>query len=355
MATCVIRTGSMARPLPLLLEVSFPGVVWWKARALSRWPFSRRGVETFSFAHSQFFERQAGAPRRVTKLTRRAQVSSSCIAREATEDVMLWEGRGRRSSISRSQSDEFTVNGRVRSSVPDTRPGQHAHSGQGVHCKGRCSTSGVLENCDRSSPVAHFSIDTTPFNSSVGNVSLQPLWARRCWSAACCSAATSSPRGIVNPAAFCLRLFSSTTKQSGKKVSRTPSEASSVTAPTEAAPQKKDFKKVGGKESFSQSGRSGKSAVATGQVESAARPFNLNGWSGADTVNSLAAAEHWEPSRLTLKQHQQVVVWKKNRTCILCKKEVQGGSVEKVETACEKAWRFLSGYSRSAHVCPILP
>ncbi|KEP60946.1 UNVERIFIED_CONTAM: hypothetical protein HHA_266840 [Hammondia hammondi] len=210
MASCLMRTTSAARPVPSFLEELFPGVVRGKS-SLPRGPFSRRGTDTSRFPHIQFGEPPTGAARLATKLTRRAKAASnSCGAREATDDVMIWEGRRRHSLINRFQSDSLTV------------------------------------------------------DSPVGR---------------------SPPR----------------------------------------------------------------------QLGCTPRHFNLNSWSGGDKVKSLAAAEQWEPSPLTLKQHQQVVVWKKDRTCILCKKEVQGGSVEKVETACEKAWRFLSGYSRSAHVCPILP
>ncbi|EPR57127.1 hypothetical protein TGDOM2_266840 [Toxoplasma gondii GAB2-2007-GAL-DOM2] len=211
MASCVMRTTSAARPVPSFLEELFRGVVEGKS-SLLRGHFSRRGTDTFRLPHIQFGEPPTGAARLATKLTRSAKAASnSCGAREATDDVMIWEGRRCHSLMNRFRSDSLTVD--------------------------------------------------SPF-----------FWTPR-----------------------------------------------------------------------------------VGQLGCTPRHFNLNSWSGGDTVKSLAAAEQWEPSPLTLKQHQQVVVWKKDRTCILCKKEVQGGNVEKVETACEKAWRFLSGYSRSAHVCPILP
>ncbi|PHJ16192.1 hypothetical protein CSUI_009994 [Cystoisospora suis] len=70
---------------------------------------------------------------------------------------------------------------------------------------------------------------------------------------------------------------------------------------------------------------------------------------------TVASAAKWKPSAVHLKNQQQVVVWKNNKTCVVCKKEVQAGQVERLESACEKAWRFIVGYSRSCHSCPVLP
>ncbi|KAF4644118.1 hypothetical protein TGRH88_011160 [Toxoplasma gondii] len=355
MASCVMRTTSAARPVPSFLEELFRGVVEGKS-SLLRGHFSRRGTDTFRLPHIQFGEPPTGAARLATKLTRSAKAASnSCGAREATDDVMIWEGRRCHSLMNRFRSDSLTVDSPVGRSPPRPRLGKRALQSQAGHCTRRRSTTEAPQKCTVASSDGQQRVTAALLNSTGCSSFGHHAWVRRCWSVVC-NSSTASPLGVVSHfGAFPLRLFSSATKQTGTQISRAVGEAFSAPVATNEASQKKDSNKLGGKERLTQSERSRKYSVSAGQLGCTPRHFNLNSWSGGDTVKSLAAAEQWEPSPLTLKQHQQVVVWKKDRTCILCKKEVQGGNVEKVETACEKAWRFLSGYSRSAHVCPILP
>ncbi|PFH36778.1 hypothetical protein BESB_049700 [Besnoitia besnoiti] len=343
MASCVRSAAPGTHCVSRLLQESVTGSVSQTFRSLARWPHPRTATRSLRACCASVRQPDEFVACSSNQLMRRSSVAPEPRGvQDAGREARLGERHPPQGGNVPQADARAALSGALRRSVPRARhPVSSSHTSVFMALGDHSSAGSEAGHSQPCSPARALPRKAAQSSSSSQILRRQLPWRRGCLS--------GGPGGFLGtlhfPASPALRFFTSDAKKGGMK-------APKKSAPE--APEKKDSKQAGKKKSHIQSEGPG-NLDGTPQSACKARLVISNGWTGSAAPQSLTAAEQWEPSSLTLKQHQQVVMWKKARTCILCQKEVQGGSVEKLETACEKAWRFISGYSRNAHVCPILP